>query len=501
MIENKKNFKYISKKGALTSYSYSFTSRPWELRSIETIDLFDSNCSNIRIDTRGSKIMRILPRINENINEQWISDKTRFAYDSLYKWRFVNPMIKAQNKFVDSNWKNAINIYLEKLNEGELILFNGPFSSLETIICSKYFFNKKGFNTFFSENNINSKKNDWRCFYSVNNKNISKSNILMLIGSNLRLENPILNLKIRKLTLTKPNYYVFSINGYYLNNFQIKNLSNNISTLFNILKGKHFFCTFLCNLQKKIYKRSFFPKISFILGNNLQLRKDFDDIMLSIKNSFFVNFFNRSFEGLNVNILDAGSINAFELNSINYKNIKRKQKEEYIAIFQGKSFIKKKYDYNIYQGHQNDQLFLDMDLILPTSNWTEKKENYLNNNLINQNTNYLSKSVVNSREDWKIMKVLQDITFLNKNNLENNIIKSNKDINNLLLKTTKLIYSKKNEYNISMNNNYIRYNYYNSSILNHYHTLFINDYMSRNSKIMLLCYNQLKKKYNNYNIL
>ena len=80
--------------GALTSKPYSYIARPWELKKIDSIDVMDAVGSNIRIDTKADKIMRILPRINESINEEWISDKTRFAYDGLSSQRIDKPFIK-----------------------------------------------------------------------------------------------------------------------------------------------------------------------------------------------------------------------------------------------------------------------------------------------------------------------------------------------------------------------------------------------------------------------
>jgi len=93
--------------GALTSKPYAFKARPWELKSFESIDILDSYCSNIRIDLRGLEIMRILPRLNEDINEEWITDKIRYCYDSFNKQRISRPFIKITNKFIKVSWKNV----------------------------------------------------------------------------------------------------------------------------------------------------------------------------------------------------------------------------------------------------------------------------------------------------------------------------------------------------------------------------------------------------------
>ena len=101
--------------GALTSKPYAFTSRPWELRNTESIDVLDSVRSNIRVDTRGTEIMRIIPRLNEDINEEWISDKTRFSYDALKRQRLTQPMVRSENgELVAVEWLEAFN-YIKKI--------------------------------------------------------------------------------------------------------------------------------------------------------------------------------------------------------------------------------------------------------------------------------------------------------------------------------------------------------------------------------------------------
>ena len=99
--------------GALTSKPYSFKSRSWELKYLESIDLHDSLGSNIKVNYRGSTILRILPNINENINEEWITDKIRFSYDSLYRWRFNIPLIKdATNQmYKETSWNQIFSYY------------------------------------------------------------------------------------------------------------------------------------------------------------------------------------------------------------------------------------------------------------------------------------------------------------------------------------------------------------------------------------------------------
>jgi len=126
--------------GALTSKPYAFTARSWELKSTESIDVLDSLGSNIRIDVRGSEIMRILPRLHDAVNEEWISDKTRFAYDGLKRQRLDKPLIKENNCFKDITWETALTHIKDKLRNisGSTIYGQvGALVDVETMLVFK----------------------------------------------------------------------------------------------------------------------------------------------------------------------------------------------------------------------------------------------------------------------------------------------------------------------------------------------------------------------------
>ena len=131
--------------GALTSKPYAFTARSWELTSTESIDFYDALNSNIRVDTRGSEIMRILPRINNKINEEWISDKIRFSYDGLKQQRLNNPLFKVNNEFKIISWLDAFKIIKNKLDGNALNFIIGNSVDLETQFVVKMLSNKLGF--------------------------------------------------------------------------------------------------------------------------------------------------------------------------------------------------------------------------------------------------------------------------------------------------------------------------------------------------------------------
>ena len=101
--------------GALTSKPYAFNARPWELRKTETVDVMDAMGASIRVDARGGAVMRILPRINDEINEEWISDKSRFIWDGLGRQRLDQPYIRENGKLRPASWNEALEVVAEKL--------------------------------------------------------------------------------------------------------------------------------------------------------------------------------------------------------------------------------------------------------------------------------------------------------------------------------------------------------------------------------------------------
>ena len=133
--------------GALTSKPYAFKSRPWELTKTETHDVLDGVGSSIRVDTRGKKVLRVLPRINEDTNEEWINDKTRFAIDGLSRQRLDKVYIKNENKLNVVDWDTALNKIKDELNKRgkeKTIALSGKFTDAETIIASKLFLDGLG---------------------------------------------------------------------------------------------------------------------------------------------------------------------------------------------------------------------------------------------------------------------------------------------------------------------------------------------------------------------
>ena len=235
--------------GALTSKPYAFKARSWELKFTNSIDVSDSCGSNIVINSKGTEVMRILPRLNENINEEWISDKTRFSYDGLVVQRlgiplFLNFKIK---QFEELSWEKSFNIFLVNIYksvynlDNKLNIIFGNETDLETILTVKHLFNKLNcFSLYSTEFFCN---NSLDLIYKLDGpmKDINQHDLCVIVNCDTRLETSMLNLHLRKAVLQgslNVGYFGPSIDL----TFEKKHLGFDKKTFFDLLKGKHIFC-------------------------------------------------------------------------------------------------------------------------------------------------------------------------------------------------------------------------------------------------------------------
>jgi NADH-quinone oxidoreductase subunit G len=404
--------------GALTSKPYAFKARSWELRSIETIDLFDSLCSNIKLDVRNSEIMRILPVNNEVINEEWISDKSRYAFDSFKRDRFVNPMIKKNNIFVQVTWKEAfeyISTEITKRRLNNFVINTGNFTDIEHLVSLKELSKKISSVFNVSINNEKTNISDFQKDYTLKQNlfNFKGPKVFLLVGINLRLENPILNIKLKRLSLTNNVLigYIGSKNNYNLN---CEHLGNNLNTLTNIVAGKHKFCTVITNFLKKDEKKQkidncFKNHISVIFGNEISQLKNFSNIITTLKQ---VKTKSVKFDYSTLHLF-TGNINMLEFGFFNKNYINKNTNTIFYLVDTETIANYKEGDFVIFQGNHNISARKYFDVILPTVNWTEKSNLYLNCFGYIQKTQFAILPPINSREDWKITVMLSNI-FLNK---------------------------------------------------------------------------------------
>ena len=308
--------------GALTSKPYAFIARNWELKKFESIDFSDALGSNILIQTRNNSfvknynkevtnnilnsehILRILPKQNENINEVWISDKTRYSFDGINILRLKNILYKniIKKNHDNLNWNIFIQKFLNdiefELNNKKILVGNvGTILSVEELFFFSQFLKNYGYNNFLINDYLYNINTDLPTFYQFNSliKNIEESDLILLIGINPRLESSMLNLKIRKHFFNK-NVSVNLIGSYVDLTYPYNHLGNSLKTLLNIVEGKNNFC--------KVLRKSKNPLI--IIGSEFGLRLDAGIIQNLIRNLskksylLFKNKFNLNFVHSNI---------------------------------------------------------------------------------------------------------------------------------------------------------------------------------------------------------
>jgi NADH dehydrogenase (ubiquinone) Fe-S protein 1 len=230
--------------GALNNLPYSFQARPWELKSTYTVDVMDGLGSNIDAHTRGSDLLRILPRVNEEVNEEWISDKSRHAFDGLKKQRLTIPLKRnSDGTFDELTWEEAMRLAAQKLSSvrGEEIHGKiGQFSDLETIQAFKDLLNRLNCDNVDVRTNAPYFNADFRNQYLMNSRvtGIDSTDMLILVGCNPKLENPVLNARI-KYQVDKRNLQVFVIGSAPHTTFNYTHIGNSTETLKQLVDGSH----------------------------------------------------------------------------------------------------------------------------------------------------------------------------------------------------------------------------------------------------------------------
>ena len=395
--------------GALTSKPYVFEARPWELKKTETIDVMDAVGSNIRVDTFGWEVKRILPIINEDINEEWISDKTRYACDGLLNQRLDTPYVKYNKKFEKASWEEVYKIIKSKIensNKDKICGFVGDLMNMESCYVFKEFFDRtlENSNYDFRSSNI-SVDNSLRENYLFNStiNGIEESDYIFLIGTNPRYEATILNARIRKSYLNK-KLKIISLNDVGDLTYPYQSLDGKTQTLKEIFENKNQISKEILNSKKPmiILGESFFKiKSSEFLFN---LIKDFLKINQKINNEW---------NSLNVLSADASTVGCLDLDLMNknYDLLEELNQNKFEIVFlfgQDNLKFKKKNEFVIYQGSHGDKGAEIADIILPGASYTEQSGHYTNLEGKLQKAYKASYPPGDAKEDWQIINDLAE---------------------------------------------------------------------------------------------
>jgi NADH dehydrogenase/NADH:ubiquinone oxidoreductase subunit G len=193
--------------GALNNLPYLYQARPWELKSHYSVDVMDGLGSNIDVNTRGTDTLRILPRVNDFVNEEWISDKARHAFDGLKKQRLHIPLLrKDDGSFKELTWEEAITIAKEKLTSvkpDQIQGIIGQFNDIESVVAFRDVMHRLNCENLDVRSNAPYLKGDFRSQYLMNSRitGVDDADSLLLVGCNPRMEAPVLNARIRKASI------------------------------------------------------------------------------------------------------------------------------------------------------------------------------------------------------------------------------------------------------------------------------------------------------------
>lgn len=191
--------------GALTSKPYAFNARPWELEKTETIDVMDAVGSSIRVDARGPAVLRILPRVHEGVNEEWISDKTRYAWEGLGRQRLDKAYVRTDGKLRAIEWPEALTIAAEKLSgdASKIGAIAGDLCSVEEMKAAKDLFDALGITSYDCRQDGSKLTSGNRQDYLFNTSiaGIEEADAILIIGANPRIEATMINARIRKTWL------------------------------------------------------------------------------------------------------------------------------------------------------------------------------------------------------------------------------------------------------------------------------------------------------------
>jgi NADH-quinone oxidoreductase subunit G len=402
--------------GALTSKPYAFVARPWELRKTETVDVMDAVGSNIRVDSRGGEVLRVLPRVNEAINEEWISDKTRFACDGLRRQRLDRPYVRgADGKLRAASWNEALHTVARKLkgvSGNRIAAIAGDLVDCEAMVALKDLMTALGSPNIDCRQDAAQLDASNRASYLFNTTiaGVEHADACLLIGTNPRWEAPIVNARLRKRWLAG-GFRVAVVGPQHDLTYRTEYLGAGPQTLNEIASGTLAFADVL--------KQAKNPMI--IVGQGALARDDGAAVLaLSRKLAEQCGVVKEGWNGFNVLHTAASRVGGLDLGFVpgsggrdvasildgagkgEVEIVYLLGADEIDGSWFGKAFV-------IYQGHHGDAGAHRADVILPGAAYTEKNATYVNTEGRPQQGRLAVFPPGEAREDWKIIRALSEL--------------------------------------------------------------------------------------------
>ena len=405
--------------GALTSKPAAFTYRNWELRTTETVDTSDALGCNIRVDARGLEVMRILPRMNEDINQEWISDKTRFQYDGLRYQRLTQPMIRnsSSGQLTPANWPDALSAAaaaLQGVKGNEIRAVAGKLADAESMVALKDLMNRLGCGDLRHEAGFADLDADARSTYLFNSslRGVDSADAILLVGTNPRKEAPVLNARLRAAAVSGTP--VALIGSEVDLTYQYDHLGEGPDALDALLKP--------ASDWSKRLKAAAKPMV--VIGAGVLCRDDRDAVLARVhKLVEKVGVVKEGWNGYNVLHDTAGRVAALDVGFLPSARARRSPSSSSTSSSSSSPtkvvYLLGSDDYSeadvpddafvIYQGHHGDRGATRADVILPGAAFTEKSGLYVNTEGRTQSTQVAVPVVAAARDDWKVVRALSEV--------------------------------------------------------------------------------------------
>ncbi|MFK0163945.1 NADH-quinone oxidoreductase subunit NuoG [Rhizobium sp. NPDC090279] len=397
--------------GALTSKPFAFTARPWELNKTESIDVMDALGSAIRVDTRGREVMRVLPRVNEQINEEWISDKTRFIWDGLKTQRLDKPYVRKDGRLQPASWSDAfaaIKSAVSATSGDKIGAIAGDLASVEEMYALGELLKSLG------SENLDCRQDGTaldpslgRASYIFNPsiQGIEAADALLIVGANPRFEAAVMNSRIRK-RWRRGKFPIGVIGEAADLRYSYDYLGAGPDTLADLVSGSHSFADVLKNAQK--------PMI--IIGQGALTREDGAEVLANAaKLAAAVGVIKEDWNGFAVLHTAASRVGGLDLGfvpgakGVNAAAMLSSMDVLFLLGADELDFSRKGAKLTVYIGSHGDNGAQNADVILPAAAYTEKSGTWVNTEGRVQMGNRAGFAPGDAREDWAIIRALSDV--------------------------------------------------------------------------------------------
>ncbi|UCA46671.1 NADH-quinone oxidoreductase subunit NuoG [Pseudochrobactrum sp. XF203] len=397
--------------GALTSKPYEFQARPWELNKTESIDVMDALGSNIRVDTRGREVMRIMPRLNEQVNEEWISDKTRFIWDGLRTQRLDRPYVRVNGRLQAASWSEAfaaVKAAVAKTSAAKIGAIAGDLANVEELYALKSLMTKLGsVNIDARQDGVALDPKFGRASYIFNPtiEGIEQADAILIVGSNPRFEASVLNARILKRQ-RQGGLQIGLIGEQADLRYAYNYLGAGSDTLTQVASGKDKFFDVLKNAQRPL----------ILIGQGALTGESGEAVLAqaaALANA--VGAVSEEWNGFAVLHTAAARVGALDLGfvpgegGVKAADMVGQMDVLFLAGADELDLSNKGSSFVVYIGTHGDAGAHAADVILPGSTYTEKSGTYVNTEGRVQLANRAGFAPGEAKEDWAILRALSDI--------------------------------------------------------------------------------------------